>query len=108
MRIWSRRECTLESYYTTGKQKKIDCFSVDGYSAYCDTVIEAIGCYFHSCPCQESRASLSEEEMQRGIRKREHDGPRRDYLTKKDTISLMSGSLNGGKELKKRKMSEIT
>ena len=26
-----RAECTIESYYTTGKQKKIDCFSVDGF-----------------------------------------------------------------------------
>ena len=37
-------------------------------------------CFFHLCPCQEARANLSEEEMQRGIRKREHDELRRDYL----------------------------
>ena len=24
-------ECKIESYYTTVKQKKIDCFSVDGH-----------------------------------------------------------------------------
>ena len=78
-----RPECTIESYYTTGKQKKIDCFSVDGFCAHCDTVFEAMGCYFHFCPCQEARASLSEEEMHRGIRKREHDELRRDYLRNK-------------------------
>ena len=76
-------DCTIESYYTTGKQKKIDCFSVDGFCAHCDTVVEAMGCYFLFCPCQESRASLSEEEMQRGIRKIEQDELRRDYLRNK-------------------------
>ena len=78
-----RPECTIESYYTTGKQKNIDSFGVDGFCAHCDTVFKAMGCYFHFCPCQESRASLSEEEMQRGIRKREHDELRRDYLRNK-------------------------
>ena len=78
-----RPECTIESYYTTGKLKKIDCFSVDGFCAHCDTLFKAMGCCFHFCPCQESRASLSEEEMQRGIRKREHDELRRDYLRNK-------------------------
>ena len=78
-----RPECTIESYYTTGKQKKIDWFSVDGVCAHCDTVFEAMGCYFHFCPCQKARASLSEEEMHRGIRKREHDELRRDYLRNK-------------------------
>ena len=78
-----RPECTIESYYTTGKQIKIDCFSVDGFCAHCDTVFKAMGCYFHFCPCQEARASLSEEEMHRGIRQKEHDELRRDYLRNK-------------------------
>ena len=42
-----------------------------------------MGWYFHFCPCQEAKASLSEEETQRGIRKREHDELRRDYLKSK-------------------------
>ncbi|XP_075263345.1 uncharacterized protein LOC142354893, partial [Convolutriloba macropyga] len=56
---------------------------VDGFCAHCDTVFETMGCYFNFWPCQEARASLSEEEMQRGIRKREHDELRRDYLRNK-------------------------
>ena len=68
-----RPECTIESYYTTGKQKMIHCFSMDRFCSHRDTVFKAMGCYFHFCPCQESRTSLSEEEMQRGIRKRGHD-----------------------------------
>ena len=43
-----RLECKIESYYTTGKQKKVDYFSVDGICAHCSTVFEAMGCYFFS------------------------------------------------------------
>ena len=39
-----------------------------------------MGCYFHFCACQEARASMSEEETQKGLKKREHDELRRDYL----------------------------
>ena len=78
-----RSECKIESYYKTGKQKKINCFSVDGFCAHCDTVFGAMGCYFHFCFCQEAKASLSEEETHRDIRKREHDEFRRDYIKSK-------------------------
>ena len=57
-----RPNCTIESYYTTGTQKKIDCFNVDGFCAHCKAIFEAMGCYFHFCACQEARASMSEEE----------------------------------------------
>ena len=77
-----RPECTIESYYTTGKQNKIDCLSVHGFCVLCDTIFEAMGCYFHFCPCQEARAGLSEEEMQRGIRKREHDESEKRFFEK--------------------------
>ena len=43
----TRLECKIESYYATGKHKKIDCFSVDGYCNHCRTVFEAMVCYFH-------------------------------------------------------------
>ena len=42
-----------------------------------------MGSYFHFCPCQEAKASLSEEETQRGIRKREYDELKRDYIKSK-------------------------
>ena len=78
-----RPNCTIESYYTTGTQKKIDCFNVDGFCAHCKTIFEAMGCYFHFCACQEARASMSEEETQKGLKKREYDELRRDYLRNK-------------------------
>ena len=79
----TRPECKIESYYTTGKQKKIDCFSVDGYCDHCKTVFEAMGCYFHFCPCQETRPSLTDDDIKRGTKKREMDELRKYYIREK-------------------------
>ena len=38
-----RPDCKIESFYTTGTQKGIDCFKVDGFCAHCNTVFEAMG-----------------------------------------------------------------
>ena len=59
-----RQECKIVSFCTTGTQKKIDSFRVDGFCEHCNTVFEAMGCYYHYCPCQEARPSLTEEEIQ--------------------------------------------
>ena len=66
----TRRECEIESFFTTGRQKKTDCFSVDGFCSHCNTVFEAMGCFYHFCPCQELRPSLTEEDIQRGRKNR--------------------------------------
>ena len=58
----TRPDCGIESNVTTGRQKKIDCFSVDGVRNHCNTVFEAMGCYFHYSPCQEARPSLTDNE----------------------------------------------
>ena len=60
-----RPECKIESNIATGIQKKIDCFSARGFRSHCNTVFEAIGCYYHYCPCQETRPCLSEKEVER-------------------------------------------
>ena len=64
-------ECEIESSVKTGGQKKIDCFSVDGICNHCNTVFESMGCHFHYCPCQESHPSLTDNEIMRGVKKRE-------------------------------------
>ena len=64
-------------------RKKIDCFSVDGFCSHCNTVFEAMGCFYHFCPCQEMRPSLTEDDIQRGSKKRELDALRRHYLQEK-------------------------
>ena len=53
----TRPECEIESFFTAGRKKKIDCFSVDEFCSHCNTVFEAMGCFYHYCPCQEVRPS---------------------------------------------------
>ena len=77
------RECRIESNVTTGRQKKIDCFSVDGICNHSNTVFEAMGCYFHYCPCQEARPSLTDNEIMTGTKKREQDQMRKQYIQQK-------------------------
>ena len=79
----TRPECEIESFFTTGRQKKIDCFSVDGVCSHCNTLFEAMGCFYHICPCQELRPSLTEEDIQRGSKKRELDALRQHYIQEK-------------------------
>ena len=63
--------------------KKIECFSVDGICYHCNTVFEARGCYYHYCPCQEARPSLTDTDIERGVKKRQQDEMRRDYKQQK-------------------------
>ena len=79
----TRPDCKIENFFTTGRQKKIDCFSVDGFCSHCNTVFEAMSCFYHFCPCQELRLSLTEEETQRGSKKRELNALRRHYIQEK-------------------------
>ena len=79
----SRPDCKIESNVTTGRQKKIDCSSVDAVCYHCNTVFEAMGCYYHSCPCQEARPSLTDTDVLRGVKKRQQDEMRRDYIRQK-------------------------
>ena len=79
----TRPECKIESNVTTGRQKKIDCFSVAGICNHCNTVFEAMGCYFHYSPCQEARPSLADNGTLSGIKKREQDQMRKEYIQQK-------------------------
>ena len=75
-----RPHCKLESYYTTGTHRKIDAYSVEYLCVHCNTVFEAMGCYYQYCPFQESRPFLIEDEIWQGIRKRELDELRKQYI----------------------------
>ena len=79
----SRPECKFESNVTTGRQKKIDCFNVDGICNHCNTVFEAMGCDYHYCLYQEARPSLTDADIERGVKKRQQDELRRDYIQQK-------------------------
>ena len=67
----SQPDCTIESNGTTGRQKKIDRFSVDGICYHSNILFEAMGCYYHYCPCQEARPSLTDTGIEKGVKKRD-------------------------------------
>ena len=76
----TRPECEIETFFTTGRQKKIECFSVGGLFSHCNTVFEAMGCFYYFCSCQELRPSLTEEDTQLGSKKRELDALKQHYI----------------------------
>ena len=53
----TRPDCEIESFFRTGRQTKNDCFSADGFCSTCNTVFEAMDCFYHFCLCQEVRPS---------------------------------------------------
>ena len=79
----SRPDFKNESNVTIGEQKKIDCFRVDGFRYHCNTVFDAMGCYYHYCPCQEARLSLTDADIEGGVKKPQQDEMRRDYIQQK-------------------------
>ena len=42
-----------------------------------------MGCYYHFCSCHEARPSLTEQDIERGNKKREMDDMRREYIKEK-------------------------
>ena len=42
-----------------------------------------MGCFYHYCLCQEARPSLTEEDTERGNKKREIDQMRKQYIKEK-------------------------
>ena len=73
----TKPECEKENFFRTGRQEKSDCFSVVGFYSHCNIVFEAMGCFYHFCPCQELRLFPTEKNTQRGSEKREQDALRR-------------------------------
>ena len=42
-----------------------------------------MGCYYHYCPCQEASPSLADTDIERGVKKRQQDEMRREYIQQK-------------------------
>ena len=79
----TRREFKNVSFFKTGRQERIEVFSVDGVSFHCNNVFEAMGC-FYRCSCQEIRPFLTEKDFQRGSKKKKLVALRRHYIQEKD------------------------
>ena len=71
--------CQIKSQFTARRQKRFGPFSVDGYCQHCETAFEADGCFFHFCACQDHKHH-SEEELKRGLVRRERTVKRKQYL----------------------------
>ena len=46
-----RPECRIESFYTTAIHNKNDSFNADGFCGHCNTVFEAMGCFYQYYFC---------------------------------------------------------
>ena len=66
----TRPQVKSQSFLTTGRQKKVTALALMGFYSHCNFVLEAMGCFYHFCCCQEVRPSLSVEDIQRGTKKR--------------------------------------
>ena len=83
-RIWSchifndlGRTVELRVMFPIGRQKKTDCFSVDGFCNHCNAVFQAMGFYYHYGLCQEARPFRSDTDIENGVKKREQDEMRK-------------------------------
>ena len=79
----TRPECIIESFHSPENQKKYDRFNVDRYCDHCKTVFEAKGCYNPFCLCQETRYSLSHEDIERRNKRREMNDLKREPIFEK-------------------------
>ena len=44
---WKKLECKIESFLTTGRENKIEHFSLNGFCSDCNTLFETGGCFYH-------------------------------------------------------------
>ena len=82
----TRPDCKSESFYPTGRQKKVNRLSNDAFCLHRNTVFEALGCFNHFCPCQELRPSLSEKISNVAVRKK--NSMERDEAIYRTKVSL--------------------
>ena len=50
-----------------------------------------MGCYFHFCPCQEARPSLTDVDIKRRTKKREMHELQKDYIRETGTYRINVG-----------------
>ena len=89
LKIWSRpisneqdQNVKLKASLQQADRRKLTASVLMGFVLIA-TVFEAMGCFYHFCPCQELRLYLTEEDIQRGSKKRELDAMRRNYIQEK-------------------------
>ena len=76
----TRSDCKIQSIYTTGNLHKIDNFSVDGFCGHCNTVFEAMGCFYHGCDCQMVKKEANANIVKRWHERRKFDAERKNFI----------------------------
>ena len=79
----TRPDSRVESFYTTGTQKKVDRFNAEVFCQHCNKVFETMGCFYHCFRCQEAQPALTEVDIQRRTQEYQMDGMRRQYIEAK-------------------------
>ena len=99
--------CRTESNVTTGRQKKIECFSRNGVCNHCNTVFEAMGCFYHCFLCEEARLSLSDANTESGVKTGTKTRCVMITNDRKDTKSLRCRSVISGVSIKLMHQSKV-
>ena len=76
----TRPDCEIQSIQTTGNKHKIDNFSVDGFCGHCNTVFEAMGCFYHGCDCQMVKKEVYAHIVKRWHERRRFDAERKNLI----------------------------
>ena len=76
----TRPDCKIQSNHTTGNLYKIDNFSVDGFCGQCNTVFEAMGCFYHGCNCQMAKKKLKAHTVKFWQERRTFDAERKNFI----------------------------
>ena len=82
----------------------IDCFKADGFCAHCKPVFEAMGCFYLYCPYEEAQSSLTEEDIERGNKKRELDQIKKQYVRENAHIVVEMWECDGGISIRRQRV----
>ena len=91
-----RSDCKIESFHSTGTQKRIDCFNADGFWGHCNTVFEAMSCFYQYCHCQETWSALTGEDILLEQKRRKWMKFRCSITRRNITLLSKCRNVNGG------------
>ena len=92
----TRLGCKIETFFTTGRQKKIDCFSVDGFCSPCNTVIETMGCFATFVAIRNFEVLSLKVIFNMVVNRERLVSHSKALYFKKASLSFKCGSVNGG------------
>ena len=92
----TRPECKIEKFYTTDRQNKSDCFSVDGFFLYFNTVFDEMCCFYHFVSIKKYVHLYLKKIFNTVVRKESSLSWEEVTHKKKVSLSLICGGVSGG------------